>query len=662
MCLVGEALAVYSRMSATDALDYDKVKKALLQRFRLTAEGFRDKFRSSKPHDNETGQQFAARISNYFDRWLEMANVEKTFEDLRDNMIAEQFLASCHQGVAIFLKERNLRTVAELSEHADRYLEAQGQRHLGKGKEDKKIPDERENTRSRIKCFICDKIGHRAVNCPLGRTRSATLKCEGCGRHGHTIQTCRGNSENKTACVVASKSHIEGDRTQMEPEYSDKAGAVMTVPRSEDPKTSMPVVVGVLQGRKVSVLRDTGSNIVMVRRSMVSDRDITGTEAPVRLADGTVRRMPMARASLLTPYYCGWIEARCVKEPLYDVILGNVPGVRRVDDPDPLWSFPSIQITSRTEHESTEASGRDNGRSSDPYTGEASILSVEKSTRNQDRRDVGIKNTSGTGIDITATEMKKRQEADSTLRHYFEILGKWIQNKKSRVVHKFEKVGELLYRIARTHDGRETRQLVVPASLRRAVLELAHDTIMAGHQGVRKTTSRVSEEFFWPCMQSDIKRFVRSCDICQRTTSKGLVSKAPLGTTPIIEQPFQKDSGTVITELVAESPYHADIPATEFTPQKAKITSMMSKPSVCEKRRAQELKNNGRIIAVSDNFDKPRACMSASRPNSWFHLNHSTRGNVAMRRQRRESGLVHSFLSGCIDVTQQPVGRSTRIY
>lgn len=105
MCLAGEALAVFSRMPAADALDYDKVKRALLQRFRLTAEGFREKFRSSKPQENETGQQFAARISNYFDRWLEMANIERSFEDLRDSMIAEQFLASCHKGVAIFLKE-----------------------------------------------------------------------------------------------------------------------------------------------------------------------------------------------------------------------------------------------------------------------------------------------------------------------------------------------------------------------------------------------------------------------------------------------------------------------------------------------------------------------------------------------------------------------------
>ena len=44
-CLSGEALEVYSRLSPDDSLDYDKLKEALLQRFQLTEEGFRRKFR-----------------------------------------------------------------------------------------------------------------------------------------------------------------------------------------------------------------------------------------------------------------------------------------------------------------------------------------------------------------------------------------------------------------------------------------------------------------------------------------------------------------------------------------------------------------------------------------------------------------------------------------
>lgn len=44
MCLTGDALTVIGRMTAADSLDYQKVKKALLQRFQFTAQGYQDKF------------------------------------------------------------------------------------------------------------------------------------------------------------------------------------------------------------------------------------------------------------------------------------------------------------------------------------------------------------------------------------------------------------------------------------------------------------------------------------------------------------------------------------------------------------------------------------------------------------------------------------------
>lgn len=44
LCLTGEALTVVGRMSPADALDYSKVKLALMQRFRYTKEGYRERF------------------------------------------------------------------------------------------------------------------------------------------------------------------------------------------------------------------------------------------------------------------------------------------------------------------------------------------------------------------------------------------------------------------------------------------------------------------------------------------------------------------------------------------------------------------------------------------------------------------------------------------
>jgi len=80
---------------------------------------------------------------------------------------------------------------------------------------------------------------------------------------------------------------------------------------------------------------------------------------------------------------------------------------------------------------------------------------------------------------------------------------------------------------------------VLPQQLREKALKLAHDCIMSGHQGLKKTYDRVYAHFYWSGIHADIDRYCKSCDICQRTVSKGRVTKAPLGKMPLIETPFQ---------------------------------------------------------------------------------------------------------------------------
>lgn len=75
MCLTGEALKAYGRLSPQDCLNYSTVKIALLQRFRFTAEGHREHFRASEPEDGETATQYVARIKGYFDRWIELSEI-----------------------------------------------------------------------------------------------------------------------------------------------------------------------------------------------------------------------------------------------------------------------------------------------------------------------------------------------------------------------------------------------------------------------------------------------------------------------------------------------------------------------------------------------------------------------------------------------------------
>ena len=76
---------------------------------------------------------------------------------------------------------------------------------------------------------------------------------------------------------------------------------------------------------------------------------------------------------------------------------------------------------------------------------------------------------------------------------------------------------------------------MVPQQYRKMVMKLAHESIMSGHLAIKRTIQKVLVEFFWPGMNSDIKRFCQSCDICQRTIAKGRNTIAPLGSMPVIE-------------------------------------------------------------------------------------------------------------------------------
>lgn len=81
---------------------------------------------------------------------------------------------------------------------------------------------------------------------------------------------------------------------------------------------------------------------------------------------------------------------------------------------------------------------------------------------------------------------------------------------------------------------------MVPMPLRRQLMEVAHESVMGGHMGVKKTTDKIQKAFYWPGIQGDVSRRCKSCDICQKTVNKGSVPKVPLEKMPLIDMPFKR--------------------------------------------------------------------------------------------------------------------------
>jgi len=110
-----------------------------------------------------------------------------------------------------------------------------------------------------------------------------------------------------------------------------------------------------------------------------------------------------------------------------------------------------------------------------------------------------------------------------------------------------------MYRVKANRRGLIKKQLAVPQTLRQRVMSLAHAGVMSGHQGIHRTQERIVASFWWPGMSGDITRFCHSCDVCQRTISKGRVSKVPLGKMPVIETPFKRVAVDLIGEIFPAS-------------------------------------------------------------------------------------------------------------
>ena len=48
------------------------------------------------------------------------------------------------------------------------------------------------------------------------------------------------------------------------------------------------------------------------------------------------------------------------------------------------------------------------------------------------------------------------------------------------------------------------------------ILKAEHDSRVAGHFGQFKTLERIKANFYWPWMDQEVEKYVRSCDFCQR--------------------------------------------------------------------------------------------------------------------------------------------------
>ena len=141
-------------------------------------------------------------------------------------------------------------------------------------------------------------------------------------------------------------------------------------------------------------------------------------------------------------------------------------------------------------------------------------------------------------MSINKNDLIKMQEEDSTLQKLKQLKG--TETRKGYVVS-YEKRGGIRYRIRQRKDdvGNPRKQILVPKTLRERVMGVAHDSLIGGQLGVKKTENRIQTNFFRPGLHEDVTSFCRSC-VVQKTVARGSVPRAFLGDMPLIDQPFKR--------------------------------------------------------------------------------------------------------------------------
>ena len=195
-------------------------------------------------------------------------------------------------------------------------------------------------------------------------------------------------------------------------------------------------------------MRDTGCSGVIVKRELVAEEQLTGKVGYIMTVAHTLLKAPFANVEINTPYFSGTVEALCLRDPLYPLIVGNIPGARALDDPDETWCMEVAAFTRAQARKSTESKP----------------LKVVEAT-NQ--------------MAVTKDKLIQLQE-DPSLSKYMMKEAPLVKNRKE--ISHVKRKG-ILYCITKKIDVKkeELKQILVPKHLRKKVMEVAHNTMLAGH-------------------------------------------------------------------------------------------------------------------------------------------------------------------------------------
>ena len=375
--LEGTALTLFHSLSDTEdgTVTYEQLKSALLKKFQCTPEGFRKRFRESKPTAGEPFETYAVELRRLADRWISLSKVEKTYEGLLGLILSEQLLQSVSHDLATFLCEKDERSFQNLIKSAESYRHAHPNKNLARRSEatvfgsvasvrDEHRPSEHfgptnsfrghggyqsgpsrfwnrrgfdSTRRSRGDGrFRGQATRKEMVDTGRSGNQSSTTKCCFlCKQPGHFHQACPWKSR-KNPCRICNFSHPP-DQCPFHKAVAKESMACALAPPSVRPEVDcslqesfsgkLHLQSGTVNGVRCSVLRDTGATVCAVRKRLVQPCQLLGSSVRCVSFGGREEEFPLAKVSVDSPYFSGEMTCCVLDTPVADFIVGSVPQV-----------------------------------------------------------------------------------------------------------------------------------------------------------------------------------------------------------------------------------------------------------------------------------------------------------------------------------------------
>lgn len=128
----------------------------------------------------------------------------------------------------------------------------------------------------------------------------------------------------------------------------------------------------------------------------------------------------------------------------------------------------------------------------------------------------------------------------------------------------------------------KNKLLYIPKTKRRKILQIAHDSPLAGHPGVKRTLDLVRRNFWWPTMSKEVQEYVKGCAICARSKHACQAPQGYLINLPLSTMPWQTVSLDFIVDLPISNGKTTILVAVDTLTKMAHFTALPKLPTAKE--------------------------------------------------------------------------------